>query len=891
MDASGTGIPTGRQRPASCQLPPVCACPRKDPRLRSLPKMIRRILIAVCLLPTIAAAAAKVSPLPADAPAFVRTRAFPLVAEGRAAPIVFPANAPTVVRIAARDFADDVKAITGVRPEVQEAPSADLAGPRVELVLDPRLAGHWEAFQLTATPETLTVAGADRRALAYGLYEVSRRIGVSPWAWWADVPPVRRDELHLSAGSEPVDQPAVRYRGIFLNDEGWGLRPWAAKTFEPEVDNIGPRTYGRIFELLLRLRGNTIWPAMHPGTIPFHKVPGNADIADDYAIVVGSSHAEPMLRNNVGEWTQEKDRYNYLTNRAGILEYWEERVRERTSGESLFTIGMRGIHDSGIVGPKSQAERMATLEQIFADQRDLLARHLGDGDPTNVAQIFVPYKEVLEDYNAGLQVPEDVVLVWPDDNFGYVRRFATPAERARAGGLGIYYHLSYLGAPLSWLWFDSLSPALIWAEMTRAYEQGAQAFWIGNVGDLKGTELSTEFFLHLAWHADRTDLMEPRHFLHRVTARDFGEAHAEAIADLLARHQHLAVARKPEHLQWHIPLTPYQPTELTEEEIHRRLDAYSALVADMKAIDSLLLPQQHDAFFQLVRYPIEAAAAANERYFRAELGRLERARGEEAASENFAAVDLAEQRIRELTLHYNDGIAGGKWRNIMTINGLSPREWRRYQPDPAIVPLNSPAQDAVRAPEPIPDPEPSITPADAHPGDFVEHAGVVSIHAGHFTAREDLPSKAGWRSVPGLGRTGSAITILPSTATFDAATAPRVSYRFHVATGGPATLHIRLLPTFPIVPGNGLRLAIAIDDGQTIPVEVTAGLNPGSDAWKERVLANATETTLQLPEPLEPGWHTLHLAAVDAGVVVDKFVIDLGGLRPSYDGPQETVVP
>jgi len=235
----------------------------------------------------------------------------------------------------------------------------------------------------------------DRRGLAYGIYEVSRRIGVSPWRWWADVPVTTRAELRLSIGDEPLDQPAVKYRGIFINDEDWGLQPWAAKTLEPEVGNIGPKTYGRIFELLLRLRANCIWPGMHPTTTPFHLVPGNAAAADRYAIVVGASHAEPMLRTNDDQWKLPEKDFNYLIHRNEVLSYREERVKERASGESLFTIGMRGIHDSPIIGPKTEPERVATLEKIFADQQGLLARHLGKGNATRVGQIFCPYKEVL----------------------------------------------------------------------------------------------------------------------------------------------------------------------------------------------------------------------------------------------------------------------------------------------------------------------------------------------------------------------------------------------------------------------------------------------------------------------------------------------------------------
>jgi len=850
--------------------------------------MIHRSAALLLALPCLAEAAG-IDLLPPDAAAGIRSEAFPLVAEGRAATLVLPHEAPEVVRIAARDFAADVERVAGVRPEILEVPPTD-ERPRVEIAWSSELAGLWEAFRLSGSQRVLSVDGSDHRALAYGLYELSRRIGVSPWYWWADVPVTRQSELYLSVGREPVDQPAVKYRGVFINDEDWGLEPWARLTFEPGVGNIGPKTYAHIFELLLRLRANCIWPGMHPTTTPFHQVPGNAAVADAYAIVLGSSHAEPMLRNNVGEWTQDKSLYNYLKNREGVLAYWEQRVRERTNGESLFTLGMRGIHDSAIVGPKDQEERIATLEQIFADQRELLARHLGKGDPTRVGQIFCPYKEVLDDYNAGLRVPGDVTLVWPDDNFGYIRRYATPEERARPGGLGVYYHLSYLGSPLAWLWFDSQPQALVWSEMIRAYEQGARTLWIGNVGDLKAHELSTEFFLDLAWNADRTTPEAAVRFLRRVASRDFGEAHADAIANLWARHQALAFARKPEHLQWYLSLTPYQPTALTEEEILLRLDAYATLVRDAEAIADAIPEPAQDAYFQLVGYPIQAAAKANERYFRAELARLQMARGEDRAATTFAASDVAAQCIEGLTERYNNQIAGGKWRHILTVNGIDPRDWKRFQPEP-IPPLDSPAQNAVLLPESTPEPAPTRVPPDARPGDFLQRNGVVSIHAGHFKACENQPSGAGWRSVPGLGRTGSAVTVLPSTAMIEPATAPRLSYRFHVSNGGHATALVRLLPTHPIVSGTGLRLALALDGGAPQSLAVTSSFDPKSEEWKQRVLANATEAVLGLPEPLSPGWHTLHLVAVDAGVVVDKIVLDFGSLRPSYDGPPESRVP
>ena len=823
----------------------------------------------------------------------VKSPGFPLVTGGVAAPIVLWPGAPEVVKIAVGNLADDIAAVSGKRPEV--IASADRNRPRIELVLGPAdLAGRWEAFRLSTTPGVLTIAGSDPRGLAYGIYEVSRRIGVSPWRWWADVPAPHRAELRFSVGDEPVDQPAIKYRGIFINDEDWGLQPWAAKTFEPEVGNIGPKTYARICELLLRLRANCLWTAMHPTTTPFFLVPGNTAIVDKYAIIVGSSHAEPMLRSNGREWKLPKDDFNYLTHRDEVLAYWEERVQERTTGESLFTIGMRGIEDSPMIGPKTQAERVATLEKVFADQRALLAKDLGKGDPTRVAQIFVPYKEVLDVYSAGLKVPEDVTLVWPDDNFGYIRRYAAAAERSRTGGLGVYYHNSYSGLPFSWLWIDTLPPALTWSEMTRAYEQGARTLWIVNVGDIKNTERSVEFFLDLAWHADRTGIDAPGRFIRETAARDFGKEHAEAVAGILDRLQAINFARRAEHLQWFPSRTAYKPTEFNEAEIEQRLEACADLLRDSDALAKLLPAETCDAYFELVGYPVAITEAANTRYFRSELTRADVARGR-LPEANRAAANEAEDRVAKLTARYNNEIAGGKWRNIVTENGVSPKDWPRFQRDTKTVPP-APAVDNVAPPAPPP-PAPLVRPEGAKSGDFVERGSVVSINAGHFTGHADLPSGAGWRVVPGLGRTGSAVTVLPSTTIFTPGNTPSLDYRFQVSTAAPAMLHVRLLPTYPIVPDHGLRLAISVDGGPLLPVAVISGFEtkrsnePRFTEWQERVLANATEASIKLPQPLASGWHTLRLHAVDPGVVVDKIVIDLGGLQPSYDGPAETRLP
>ena len=269
------------------------------------------------------------------------------------------------------------------------------------------------------------------------MFALSARMGVSPWYWWADVAPVRQKTISIKIEDYTSRSPSVKYRGIFLNDEDWGLQPWAAKTFEPETGDIGPKTYAKIFELLLRLKANTIWPAMHPSTKAFYTIPGNKEVAAEYQIFVGTSHAEPMLRNNVGEWDKKKfGDYDYSTNRNVVKNYWQERIEELGPDDKyIVTLGMRGIHDSGMQGNYTKEEKVAMLETIISDQRKMLENVLKK-DVKSIPQAFVPYKEVLEIYSDGARIPADVTLVWPDDNHGYIRQLSNAEERKRSGGAG-----------------------------------------------------------------------------------------------------------------------------------------------------------------------------------------------------------------------------------------------------------------------------------------------------------------------------------------------------------------------------------------------------------------------------------------------------------------------
>ncbi|HEY1020958.1 MAG TPA: glycosyl hydrolase 115 family protein, partial [Flavisolibacter sp.] len=448
---------------------------------------------------------------------------FPLVTEREKVTIVYDKFGALLDSVSAHLLADDIKRVSSYRPWV----TTNLAGTKGNIIvigsassflmqrfsgraktLFSKLQNQWECYGLMVLDKpaeniskALLVAGSDVRGTAYGVFSLSEKIGVSPWWWWADVPEKKQKNLFIRQEEIVSAPPSVKYRGIFINDEDWGLLPWAANTFEPEKKNIGPKTYAKVFELLLRLKANLIWPAMHPGTQPFFTNPENREVAKAFSIIIGSSHAEPMLRNNVGEWIEkESGKFNYITNREKVYQYWEERVKETGGMETMFSLGMRGVHDSGMEGVKSTKEAVPLLEKIFADQRGLLHKYRTE-KVESVPQVFTAYKEVLDIYDSGLQLPDDVTLVWPDDNYGYIKRLNTPDEKKRLGGTGIYYHASYWGRPHDYLWLGTTHPSLIQSEMMKAYNTGADRLWVVNVGDIKPLEYSTQLFLDMAYRA------------------------------------------------------------------------------------------------------------------------------------------------------------------------------------------------------------------------------------------------------------------------------------------------------------------------------------------------------------------------------------------------------
>lgn len=479
------------------------------------------------------------------------------------------------------------------------------------------LEGKKQGFMIKVLPNNkLLVVGSDRHGTAYGIMELSRMIGVSPWEWWADVTPRKRDFFELPKDFEIVQSPSVEYRGIFINDEDWGLMQWSSLNYEPwhKPGRIGPRTNERIFELMLRLRANYYWPAMHECTEPFFLTEGNREMAEKYGIYIGGSHCEPMASSTAVEWHRRgKGKYDYVNNPNEVYKFWEERVKEVSKQDILYTIGMRGVHDGQMNGAKTIEEQRKVLERVLVDQRTLLQKYVNP-DITKVPQVFIPYKEVLDIYNSGLQVPEDVTLMWCDDNYGYIRHFPTAEERARKGGNGVYYHVSYWGRPHDYLWLGTFSPYLLFQQMKLAYDRGIQKMWILNVGDIKPAEYQIELFLDMAWDIEKVAKGGVWTHLESFLKREFGESIGKTLCPVMNEHYRLAYIRKPEFMG-NTRVEEYRNSEYfqtvkdlpwSSAYLKQRVEDYNELSDKVQMIDSQIPDNRKDAFFQLVKYPVQS---------------------------------------------------------------------------------------------------------------------------------------------------------------------------------------------------------------------------------------------------------------------------------------------
>jgi hypothetical protein len=917
-----------------------------------------------------------------------------LLADAAARPVlVVDASDYPGVRRAAGDLAGDLGLVTGCNARVdttvpQGASTVVLAGtlghsPLIDnLVSQGRLdvsgvAGRWEAcvIQLVKDPapglaSALVVAGSDKRGTIYGLYELSEQAGVSPWHWWADVPVRHHDALYALPGRSADAGPAVRYRGLFLNDEEPSLSGWAREKF----GGYNSRFYSRLFELILRLRGNYLWPAMWNSAFN-EDDPANPALADEYGIVMGTSHHEPMLRAQQ-EWARHgKGPWDFTRNEEVLKAFWAEGIRRNRNFESIVTVGMRGDGDL----PMEEDANTALLQRIVAEQRSILARETGR-PAEQVPQLWALYKEVQGYFERGMRVPDDVTLLWCDDNWGNIRRLPTPAERLRPGGAGVYYHFDYVGGPRSYKWLHTVPLPKVWEQMSLALESGADRIWIVNVGDLKPMELPSEYFLRLGWNAGRPGSDDPAAFVRAWAEREFGRAEAAEIADIVTTTYHYNGRRKPELLE------PSTFSLVHYGEAQRVVADWKALEARAEAVAARLPAEASDAYYQLVLHSVKACRVVNEMFVTAGLNRLHAVQGRND-------TNLLAARVRELfaedaalTRRYN-ALGGGRWNHFMDQVHLGYRNWQQPPANamPAVTELQLPEEPSMavaidgmemswnrddsyvgapvlptacapaaatqwievfnrgsgsvrfttsasepwltispesgevsdtrrlhlsvdwgRVPEgsgtaritvrregarqsvniSLPWRKPGLT-ASFPAGCFLDSGGYVAMEAAHCS--RNIPAGgAAWAEIPGYGRTLSGMRVTPalSPSREPGASSPRLEYDFQLsAPASSPRLRLVAGPTLAFVPGRGLRCGVSVDGGEPVVVDLLA--DTGAKAWDEAVSNSVREVVLPLPA-LKPGAHVLRIHMVDPALVLERLLVDAGGLRPSYLGAPES---
>jgi hypothetical protein len=917
-----------------------------------------------------------------------RPGSFVIVRSGVAASIyVDPTDHPGVIR-AAKDLGRDIASATGITPTLAQNTGAlgsavIIIGtigksPLIDRLIRSQkidvhsIAGKWESYLIQVVPRplpgvasALVVAGSDKRGTIYGIYDISEQIGVSPWYWWADVPVQHKDALFVKPGAYTQGPPAVKYRGIFLNDEAPSLTGWVNEKY----GGYNHQFYERVFELLLRLKANYLWPAMWNSAFN-EDDPLNPKLADEYGIVMGTSHHEPMLRAQQ-EWKRHgTGPWDYSTNSEVLQKFWDEGIERNKNYESIITLGMRGDGDL----PMSESANTALLERIVADQRKIIANRINK-DVTAVPQDWALYKEVQEYYEKGMRVPDDVTLLWCDDNWGNVRRLPTEEERKRRGGSGVYYHFDYVGDPRSYKWLNTIPITKIWEQMSLSYEYGADRIWIVNVGDLKPMEFPIEFFLTLAREPRRWPKERISEYTRLWTEREFGPEHASAIAAIVSKYTKLNGRRKPELV------APTTFNLVDYQEADHVLAEWQSITSEAEKIYSALPDNMRDAFYELVLYPTKASALVTELYIAAGKNNLYAVQGRASTNDLAAEVRSLFQADAELSREYNHTLANGKWDHMMDQTHLGYTFWN--QPPVNVMPAVQEVQLPEKAdmgisiegsampwlsvfhePE-LPEfdafnqqrrfldvfnrgktpfqfdvagsaPWIHVTPSSGtvekdlrlwvsidwdnvptgaadgavtitgpnssaevklrvfNPSEptrstlhgFVETDGFVSIEAEHYSKKTDAVG-ARWEKIDDYGRTLSSMAIFPMTAKSVAPpeNSPSLEYRMYLFHPGKVQVEAILAPTLNFVPGRGLRYAISFDNAppQIIDVLAENSVRDWSDSVEDSVRKVTSAHTID-----NAGYHTLNFWMVDPGVVLQKLVVNLGGVKPSYLGPPES---
>lgn len=947
---------------------------------------------------------------------------FSLVGKKDKACVYYDTKDFEVVKTTAGLFANDVKEVSGQILGVattKEVPQKnciivgtlghnewiDQMVAKKKLDVEP-LKNRWESYlvQLVRNPlpgveKALVIVGSDRRGAAYGLLSVSRTIGVSPWYWWADAPIVKKDQLNLKVDKYISKEPTVKYRGIFINDEDWGLYRWSKRNFEKEVGNFGPRTYAKVCELLLRLQANYLCPAMHDASMAFHRIPENRLVADRFAILMGASHCEPLLFNTASEWKRDTmGEWDYINNKKGVDSVLNARVKECAPFENVYTLALRGLHDRAMNASNDMGDRKDMLQEALMAQRQMLIDAIGKPGE-EIPQAFTPYKEVLDVYDEGLELPDDVTIIWPDDNYGYMKRLSSPKEQKRSGRSGVYYHSSYLGKPHDHLWMNTVSPTLMYEELRKAYDATADRIWLLNAGDIKSCEFAVDYFLTMAFDIDSFNFERAANYRTEWLCSMLGDEYRNEYQDVVNSFYKLAFARKPEFMGWGYQWTTDKHGKerntdtdfsLTNyREVDNRLSEYRRIgnVVE-KILNNMSDEKQKACFYQSLYYPVKGCELLNRMILDGQRNRWYSIQQRASAKELEKSAKLCYDSLEVITKGYNS-LLDGKWDHVMTMKqgfaaayfelpklrdvelapvaslgvmaegedvlkglksfhslpcfntylrqsyyvdvfnkGAAPLKWKTAVTNDWILVSKKSGETATEdrievsidwAKVPVGErilgtlditsdrgekesvyvsvfnpTSPSLAEMDTL---YVENNGYVSIDAAGFHRKvENDAIKV--RVIPNLGCENTAVQLgdplAPAQRTAGRNT-PRLEYDFYTFEQGSVDVYTYVLPTFTISKDRGYagheatnvetKYGVCIDEGPVMTPSTSSF--EYAQIWYESVLKNCriNKTTLHIDKP---GKHTVKIICGDAGTVVQKVVLDFGGMKRSYMGPQPT---
>ena len=822
---------------------------------------------------------------------------------------------------------------------------------------------------------------------------------MSPWYWWADAPIIKKDQLHLRVDKYISKEPTVKYRGIFINDEDWGLYRWSRDNFEKELGNFGPRTYAKVCELLLRLQANYLCPAMHDASMAFHRIPENRVVADRFAILMGASHCEPLLFNTASEWKRDKmGEWDYINNKKGVDSVLNVRVKECAPFENVYTLALRGLHDRAMNASNDMGDRKDMLQEALMAQRQMLIDAIGKPGE-EIPQAFTPYKEVLDVYDEGLELPDDVTIIWPDDNYGYMKRLSSPKEQKRSGRSGVYYHSSYLGKPHDHLWMNTVSPTLMYEELRKAYDATADRIWLLNAGDIKSCEFAVDYFLTMAFDIDAFNFERAANYRTEWLCGMLGDQYRNEYQDVVNSFYKLAFARKPEFMGWGYQWTTDKhgrerntdtDFSLTNyREVDNRLSEYRRIGGIVENIlNNMSDEKQKACFYQSLYYPVKGCELLNRMVLDGQRNRWYAIQQRASAKDLKKSAKACYDSLEVITKGYNS-LLDGKWNHVMTMKqgfaaayfelpklrdvelapaaslgvmaegeavlkglqsfhslpcfntylrqsyyidvfnkGATPLKWKTSVTNDWILVSKKSGETATE--ERI---EVSIDWAKVPAGErilgtldimsdrgeketvyisvfnptspslaemdtlFVENNGYVAMDAASFHRKvenDDIKMIV----IPNLGFENTAVQLgnpMAKAQRTAGRNTPRLEYDFYTFEQGSVDVYTYVLPTFPISKDRGYagheatnvetKYGVCIDEG---PV-----MNPSTSSfeyaqiWYESVLKNCriNKTTLHIDKP---GKHTVKIICGDAGTVLQKVVLDFGGMKRSYMGPRPT---